>query len=224
MLKAVIFDVDGTLVDSVGLHAAAWRDVLREFGHEVPLDTLRGQIGKGGDELMPVFLDEATIRRDGEAIGKRRGEILHADYLHRITGFPQVRALFERLLADGKQIALASSAKGDEVEHYKRVVGIEDLPLVQTSSDDAEKSKPHPDIFNAALDRLGVPAEQAIVIGDTGYDAEAAGKAGMRCIGFTCGGFDEAGLREAGCVAIYRDPADLLAQYEGSPLTMSERS
>ena len=218
MLKAVIFDVDGTLVDSVGFHAAAWRDVFREFGHEVPLETLRGQIGKGGDQLMPVFLDAATLRRDGAAISRRRGEILHADYLHRITGFAQVRALFERLLADGKRIALASSAKGDEVEHYKRVVGIEDLPLTQTSADDAERSKPHPDIFVAALERLGVAADEAIVVGDTGYDAQAAGKAGMRCIGLTCGGFDEAGLREAGCVAIYRDPADLLASYAASPL------
>lgn len=219
MLKAVIFDVDGTLVDSVGLHAAAWQDVFREFGHEISLETLQGQIGKGGDQLLPMFLDEATLSRDGPAITRRRGEILRADYLHRITGFPQVRALFERVLADGKQVALASSAKGDEVEHYKRVVGIEDLPLILTSADDAEKSKPHPDIFVAALDRLGVSAEEALVIGDTGYDAEAAGKAGMRCIGFTCGGFDEAGLREAGCVAIYRDPADLLARYEESPLS-----
>ncbi len=219
MLKAVIFDVDGTLVDSVGLHAAAWHDVFREFGHAVSLETLVGQIGKGGDQLMPVFIDAATVERDGAAISRRRSEILHADYLHRITGFPQVRALFERLLADGKQVALASSAKGDEVEHYKRVVGIEDLPLIQTSADDAEKSKPHPDIFNAALERLGVSAEEAIVVGDTGYDAEAAGRAGMRCIGLTCGGFDEARLREAGCVAIYRDPADLLARFEGSPLS-----
>ncbi len=218
MLKAVIFDVDGTLVDSVGFHAAAWQDVFREFGHAVSLETLRGQIGKGGDELMPVFLDAATLERDGAAISQRRGEILHADYLHRVTGFPQVRALFERLLADGKQVALASSAKGDELEHYKRVVGIEDLPMVQTSADDAERSKPHPDIFVAALDRLGIVADEAIVIGDTGYDAEAAGKAGMRCIGLTCGGFDEAGLRKAGCVAIYRDPADLLAGYDESLL------
>lgn len=218
MLKAVIFDVDGTLVDSVTVHAAAWQDVFREFGHQVALDTLRGQIGKGGDQLMPVFLDAATVARDGEAISKRRGEILHADYLHRITGFPQVRALFERLLAQGKQVALASSAKGDEMEHYKRLVGVDDLPLTQTSSDDAEKSKPHPDIFVAALDRLGVSAAEAIVVGDTAYDAEAAGKAGMCCIGLTCGGFDEAGLREAGCVAIYRDPADLLAGYDKSPL------
>jgi phosphoglycolate phosphatase-like HAD superfamily hydrolase len=127
--------------------------------------------------------------------------------------------LFERLKADGKRIALASSAKGDELQTYKKITGIGDLLETETSSDDAEKSKPHPDIFEAALERLGqISPERVVVIGDTPYDAEAAGKAGLRTIGVLCGGFPEADLRGAGCIAIYRDPADLLGRYDESPL------
>ena len=114
---------------------------------------------------------------------------------------------------------MASSAKQNELRRYKEIAGIEDLLETETSSDDAEKSKPHPDIFHAALGRLkGIEAGEALVIGDTPYDAQAAGKAGLRTIGVTCGGWPEKTLREAGCIAVYRDPADLLRNYEQSPL------
>jgi phosphoglycolate phosphatase-like HAD superfamily hydrolase len=131
-----------------------------------------------------------------------------------------VRELFERIKEDDKRIALASSAKGDELSVYKRIANIEDLVEEETSSDDAEKSKPHPDIFEAALGELGgIEPAHAAVIGDTPYDAEAAGRAGLRNrIGVLCGGFPEKELRAAGMVEIYQDPADLLSQYEDSML------
>jgi HAD superfamily hydrolase (TIGR01509 family) len=221
--KAVIFDVDGTLVDSVDLHAKAWQDAFRDYGHEIPFNDIRSQIGKGGDQLMPVFLSQDEIEARGDALEKLRGNILKERYLPQLKAFPGVRALFERVLAGGLRIALASSAKEDELETYKKVSDIEDLIHEQTSSNDAEKSKPHPDIFLAALQRLDdVPPEDVVVVGDTPYDAEAAGKAGLRTIGVLCGGFPEEGLRKAGCVAIYRDPADLLAQYDRSPLARQE--
>ena len=219
MVKAVIFDVDGTLVDSVDLHAQAWQDAFRDIGHETAFGDIRSQIGKGGDQLMPVFLSEAEIAEKGEALQKHRSAILKERYLDKITPFPQVRALFERLIADGRKVALASSAKGPELEHYKQVAKIADLVDAETSSDDAERSKPHPDIFEAAIKRLpGLEPGDMIVVGDTPYDAEAATKAGLRTIGMLCGGFPEADLRRAGCIAIYRDPADLLAQYDRSPI------
>jgi HAD superfamily hydrolase (TIGR01509 family) len=219
MTQAVIFDVDGTLVDSVDLHARAWQDAFAEFGHDIPFDRIRGQIGKGGDQLIPVFLDKAERAARGEALEKRRGEILRTRYLAQIRPFPGVRALFERILRDGKRIALASSAKQDELAHYKKLAGIDDLIDTETSSDDAEKSKPHPDIFEAALARLpGIAPGQAIVVGDTPYDAEAAGKAGLRTIGLLCGGWPAAELEQAGCIAVYADPAALLEAYERSPL------
>lgn len=219
MAKAVIFDVDGTLVDSVDLHAHAWQDAFRDFGHDIDFAKIRGQIGKGGDQLLPVFLDRRELEEKGEALEKHRKRILQERYLPQVKSFPEVRALFERLRADGKRVALASSAKGDELEHYKKVTGIEEFVEKETTSDDAEKSKPEPDIFEAAMARLGdIRPEDAVVVGDTPYDAEAAGKAGLRTVGVLCGGFPEEDLRSAGCIAIFRDPADLLARYDQSPL------
>ncbi|MGI3777936.1 MAG: HAD family hydrolase [Janthinobacterium lividum] len=219
MPKAIIFDVDGTLIDSVDHHARAWQDAFAEIGHEIALPELRGQIGKGGDQLMPVFLSPDELDAQGEALEKRRGEILKQRYLGRIEAFPDVRALFERIRADGTKIILASSAKSDELKTYKKLADIGDLIDAETTSDDAEKSKPHPDIFLAALAAIpGLEASDAIVVGDTPYDAEAAAKAGLRSVGVLCGGFPEAGLREAGCMAIFADPAQLLAQYAESPL------
>lgn len=223
MPAAVIFDVDGTLIDSVPQHAQAWQDAFKDFGHDIPFEDLRRQIGKGGDLLLPVFLSEDEIAEKGDALEKHRSKILKERYLPTIRGLPQVRALIERLLADGKQLALASSAKGDELQTYKKIADIEDLISVETSSDDAEESKPNPDIFQAALKLLdGIAADDAVVVGDTPYDAEAASKAGIRTIGPLSGGWTAEELKQAGCIATYRDPADLLAQYATSPLVGSQ--
>jgi HAD superfamily hydrolase (TIGR01549 family) len=222
MLKAIIFDIDGTLVDSVDLHARAWQEAMRKFGREVAFEKVRHQIGKGGDQLMPVFFSAEELERFGEELEKYRGELFQREYLSQVRAFPQVRELFERIKAGGLRIALASSAKKDELKTYKEIARITDLVEEETSADDAEKSKPHPDIFEAALDSLGdVEANEAFVIGDTPYDAEAAGKISLRTIGVLCGGFPEAELRAAGCTHIYRDPADLLARYDESPLAQT---
>ncbi|NYZ12516.1 HAD family hydrolase [Azospirillum sp. RWY-5-1] len=215
-MKGVIFDVDGTLVDSVDLHAQAWVEALRHFGYEVDFDAVRSQIGKGGDQLMPVFVPPADLERRQDEIDRYRHDLFARDYMDRVTGFPGVRSLIERLLADGKRVALASSAKGDELQRYKRVAGIDDLIRTETTSDDVDRSKPHPDIFEAARRKLDLPARDAVVVGDTPWDALAAGKAGIPIIGVLCGGFAEADLRKAGCVEIHRDPQDLLDRYQGS--------
>ena len=213
MGKAIIFDVDGTLVDSVDLHARAWQDAFRAHGREIAFDALRAQIGKGGDQLLPVFLDETEIAEWGEALQDTRQRIMKQEYLPQVTAFPGVRDLFQRLLADGWQIALASSAKEDELATYKRIARIDDLVQAETSSDDAERSKPHPDIFQAAMARLhDVRPDGVLVVGDTPHDAEAARKAGLRTIGLLCGGWSDDALRAAGCVETYRNPADLLAR------------
>jgi HAD superfamily hydrolase (TIGR01509 family) len=219
-LKAVVFDVDGTLIDSVDVHAQAWVDAFAEFGHAVRFGDVRRQIGKGGDQLMPVFLSKAEIDRFGEELEERRGALFKERYLHRIKPFPGVRELFQRMIADGKAIALASSAKEDELAQYKKIANIADLIDVETSSDDAEKSKPHPDIFRAALAKLDIAEPgRVLVVGDTPYDAEAAARAGLRTVGLLCGGWSEDELRWAGCVAVFRDPADILARYAESPLS-----
>ncbi len=222
MIKAVIFDIDGTLVDSVDLHARAWQEAFAEYGKQIPFERVRSQIGKGGDQLMPVFFSERELDEFGEAMEKYRGEIFKRDYMPQVRAFPQVRELFERIKTDGIGIALASSATEEEIKTYKQIARIEDLVEEEASADDAEKSKPHPDIFEAVLAQLGdVQAEEVIVIGDSPYDAEAAGKIQLRTIGFLSGGFSEADLRAAGCIHIYEGAADLLSHYDASIMSQT---
>lgn len=216
MPKGVIFDIDGTLVDSVDLHAAAWQEAFRAFGHDLDFQAIRSQIGKGGDQLMPVFLSRSELDRYGDELDTFRSDLFKRKYLPRVQGFPHVRDLFERVRNDGKRIVLASSAKGDELSFYKKVAGIEDLVDAETSSDDADRSKPYPDIFQAALDTAGLRPEEAVVVGDSPFDAEAARKAGLTTIGVLCGGFPEADLRDASCVEIRRDPEDLWRNYNAT--------
>ena len=220
MVKAVIFDIDGTLLDSVDLHAEAWQEAFKEFGYDFPFDKIRSQIGKGGDQLLPVFLSEQDQKEKGKAISEYRSQLFKDKYLPKVKPFPCVRELFEKVKAQGQKPALASSAKGDELKIFERIANIEDLVDTETSSADAKQSKPHPDIFEAALDRLGgdVQPEDAVIVGDSPYDAEAAGKAGVRAVGVLCGGFPEKDLREAGCIAIFRGPEDLWKHYDESPL------
>jgi HAD superfamily hydrolase (TIGR01509 family) len=219
MIKAVIFDIDGTLVDSVELHAQAWKETFKKYGKDVPYEQVKRQIGKGGDQLMPVFFSREELEEFGEAMEEYRSKLFQREYLPRVRAFPQVRELFERIKADGKRIALASSAKDEELAAYKKIANITDLVEEETSSDDAERSKPYPDIFRVALEKLGdVEASEAIVVGDTPYDAEAARKLNLRTIGLLSGGFSEDDLLSAGTNLIFQDPADLLAHYAETPL------
>ena len=216
--QAAIFDIDGTLLDTVDFHAEAWRQAFLLYGHDIPFDQIRSQIGKGGDQLMPVFLSKEEIERDGKQMEFKRGKIFKKEFLPQVKPFPGVRPLFERIKKDGLKLSLASSASESEVKHYAELLGIEDLIHSSTSTDDAAHSKPEPDIFEAAVKKLsGVPTGTCLVIGDTPYDAEAAAKLGIKIIGVLCGGFQEADLRKAGAHAIYQGPADLLARYDESP-------
>ena len=218
MPKAAIFDVDGTLVDSVDLHASAWQDAFLHFGHQVSFEQARSQIGKGGDQLLPVFLSQAEQDDHGEAMQTWRGERFRAHYLPMVRPFSAVPDLLGKIREHGLKIAVASSAKQAELSDYLRIAGIEKLVDVTTCSEDAEQSKPAPDIFQVALARLGMAAADAVAIGDTPYDAQAAGKAGMRTIGMLCGGFTEADLRAGGCSQVYPGPGALLACFAASLL------
>ncbi|MDP8916569.1 MAG: HAD family hydrolase [Pseudomonadota bacterium] len=212
-MVVVIFDVDGTLIDSNDQHALAWLRAFRRFGHHAPFEAIRGQIGKGGDQLIPVFLPQELVDTQGEDISNFRSELFKREFLPGLQPFPAVRPLFERIRSDGTSIVLASSATGEELQRYKDIAGIADLLDSATSADDVDHSKPEPDIFLAALRTAGVAPDEAVVVGDTPYDAQAASKAGLRTIGVLCGGFAEADLREAGCIAVFRDPAHLLEHY-----------
>jgi HAD superfamily hydrolase (TIGR01549 family) len=212
---AFIFDIDGTLVDSNELHVDSWDRAFRHFGKEFPREKLRAQIGKGSDQYLPEFLTPDEIKRFGKELDDYRSDLFRKEYLPKVRPFAGVRELFQRIRDDNKRIMLASSGKKADTKYYIDLLKIGDFIDGYVSGDDADSSKPAPDIFSASLKKLGdVSAAEAVTVGDTKFDVEAARKAGLETIGFLCGGTSESVLREAGVVAIYRDPADFLAHYD----------
>jgi phosphoglycolate phosphatase-like HAD superfamily hydrolase len=218
MPNAALFDIDGTLVDSVDLHAIAWAEALVKFGHEVTFDEVRSQIGKGGDQLIPHFLTKSAIEDHGDHLSRWRGKRFKKKYLPLVRPFSAVPELLRRTRDSGLKVAIASSAEEKELRVLLGRAKIENLVDSIVTSQDVERSKPAPDIFQVALKKLGLKGSEAIAIGDTPYDAAAAGKAKIPTIGVLCGGFTEKDLRKAGCVAVYPGPGALLAGFEDSPL------
>jgi HAD superfamily hydrolase (TIGR01509 family) len=212
----VLCDIDGTLLQSNWLHAAAWKDAFAQIDIDVPLEDVRRQIGKGGDELIPVFVPWWKRKAVEEPLKRYREFIFRDQYFSQVEPFPKVRELLQHMKQAGIKISLASSAHQEELEDYKRIANIEDLVEASSSSDDASRSKAHPDIFEATLKKLGVPSKNALALGDTPYDAEAAGKANVWTVGVITGGWTEAELRAAGCIEVYRDVAELLENFDHS--------
>jgi phosphoglycolate phosphatase-like HAD superfamily hydrolase len=172
--KAAIFDLDGTLLDSVDLQALAWQEALLKFGYDVSFEQVQGQIGKGRDKLIPVFLSTDDQRDHGEELEKWRGNRFKTDYLPLVRPFSAVPNLLRRVRESGLQIAIASSAKKDEVDRYLDIARIVDFVDLTTSSDDVHESKLASDIFEIVLKKLKIDGADAVAIGDTPYDAEAA--------------------------------------------------
>lgn len=218
MPRAAIFDLDGTLLDSVDLHATAWHEAMAAFGHDVSFEQVRSQIGKGGDKLIPVFLSPGEQKDHGKALEAWRSKRFKEAYLPMIRPFSAVPDLLRKARQAGLRLAVASSAKRDELDSYLDIAGISRLVDETTSAEDVEESKPAPDVFDAVLKKLKVDAKDAVAIGDTPYDAQAAGKAGVQTIGVLCGGFNESDLRKSGCIEIYPGPAALLACFGQSLL------
>ena len=216
MIRVVLFDVDGTLVDSNDAHAHAWVDAFRDAGITVAFEAVRRAIGMGGDKLMPRISGVTEDSPECERISQRRREIFKQQYLPQVQPFRDADRLCAALRDGGRTLVAASSAKQDELGPLLRIAGVDRLFNAATSSDDAEESKPDPDIVQAALQKAGGHAEEALMIGDTPYDVEAAGRAGVGVIGFRCGGWSDADLR--GAIAIYDGPWDLLARLGESRL------
>ena len=219
-LKAVLFDVDGTLVHSNDAHAHAWVRAFAEHGIEVPFDAVRRLIGMGGDKLMPRVSPLTEDSPEGREVANRRKDIFKNECLPRLHALPGAKELVAAVKERGLKAVAASSAKKEELEPLLQVAGAEWLMDAATSSDDAEESKPDPDIINAALKRAGVRAHEAVMIGDTPYDIEAATRAGVPIIAFRSGGWSDADL--VGAVAIYEHPLDLLQQIDSSPLARGQ--
>lgn len=214
-MKAALFDVDGTLLDSNDMHVEAWGRAFSYYGLKVPTEKLREQMGNGGDHLVKALCKPEDAARLAKPLIERHVEIFTRAFLPHVRPFPGVRALFERLHADGVRIVLASSAQKWERERHIEILGVRDLLDAATSGEAAEESKPAPDVFQAGLQRLGnVAARDAIAVGDSTYDALSARRAGMRAVGVTTGSFNERRLREAGAWLVFRDVADMLENYD----------
>lgn len=217
-IKAVLFDIDGTLVDSNDFHVSAWDEAFRQAGRNFAAQTIHDQIGKGTDMLVPTLIpgiDKAAQERFGDA----HGQVFKEKYLKRVKPFDGAHALLVRVHEAGQKVVLASSASSPEVEHYLELLDAHDLVAETTSADEVANTKPAPDIFAAALEKVAplTPAE-VIVVGDTPYDVEAAAKCGIGAIALRSGTFTDAALHAAGALALYDDVADLLANYDTSPL------
>ena len=213
-LHTFIFDIDGTLVDSNDLHVESWDRAFRHFGKSFPIEALREQIGKGTDQYLPEFLTPDEIQRFGKQLDEYRSKIFREDYLPKVKPFPGVKALFEHIHDDGKKIVLASSGKQKDTDYYIDLLKVGHLIEGCISGDEAGRSKPAPDIFLEAIDKFQLSRNATLVVGDTRWDVAAAARAGLQTIGVTCGGSDPNILRAAGAVAVYQDPADLLANYD----------
>lgn len=214
VLKAVLFDVDGTLVDSNDAHAHAWVKAFAQSGVEVDYAHVRRCIGMGGDKLMPEVSGIAEDSERGLVIAERRGEIFKTVFLPHLRPFPEAAALVAAMKARGLVTVAASSASKEDLRALLKVAAVDTAMDDATSSDDAEESKPEPDIVLAALKRAEATAEEAVMIGDTPYDVAAAQKAGVRIIALRCGGWGDADLK--GAVAIYDGPWDLLRELASS--------
>jgi phosphoglycolate phosphatase-like HAD superfamily hydrolase len=219
--QGVILDVDGTLINSNDAHARAWVEALSEVGIVVDFAKVRPLIGMGGDKLLPALGGLAEESKLGARVSERRSEIFRERYLPQLHSFPKTRELLLRMVRAGLTLAVASSAKKEELDILLELAKVKDLIETATSSGDAERSKPDPDIVRAALDRLALPPARALMIGDTPYDIEAARRLGIDTIAFRCGGRSDRDL--SGAIAIYDGPEQLLEHFDSSPLSARRR-
>ena len=214
--QAVLCDLDGTLLDSNAQHAEAWQKALEHFGISTTFEQVLQQIGKGGDNLIPVFVPAPDRVRLQKPLEEYRKELFRREYLSHIKAFPGARDLLLKIKTAGIRIAIASSSNKNDLKKFKEIASITDLVDEETSSDDAEHSKPAPDIFQATLERLQLPADRVIALGDTPWDVEAAGKAGVKTVAVTSGGWSEHDLREAGAIEVYPSVAELSQNFNRS--------
>lgn len=218
MRLGVILDVDGTLVDSNDAHAEAWSAAFTKNGYDVSAATVRPLMGMGGDKILPALIDTEPDSVSGRLVSDERLAVFLRNHLPLLRPTPGARHLVQRLVERGHPLAIASSASAEEIMGLLRVAGVHDLipEGAIVTKDETGRSKPDPDAIAVALERLKLPSDGAVMIGDTPYDIEAAGRIGLRTIAFRCGGFSEQDLADA--LAIYDDPQDLVNRYDESLL------
>ena len=223
MTKAVLFDIDGTLIDSNDAHARAWVAALAEAGHEVPFERVRPLIGMGGDRVLPELVPGLSDDTEpGKSITKRRLEIFKERELPHLRPTRGARELLAAVQSRGARIVMATSAKGAELKDLLAVGDFEPFIDDASTSDDADSSKPAPDIVAASLKKAGVAANEAVMVGDTKYDVEAAHNADVKCVALLCGGNSRETLAIAD--AVYADPAEAKRSLDSNPFQFTVES
>lgn len=207
--RAVLFDVDGTLVDSNYVHAVTWWQALREHGELVPMAQIHRAVGLGSDKILDHLLGHARDHSADEEMVTGHATLLAAWY-ERLVALPGAAALLRGCAESGLSVVLATSASTRDLEVLCGILDADDVITAATSADDAERSKPDTDILEVALSRIGVTASHAVFVGDSVWDMMAAARLGMRCVGVTCGGTSAPELLEAGAALVWRDPAEVL--------------
>ncbi|GGQ54246.1 HAD family hydrolase [Couchioplanes azureus] len=215
--RGVLFDVDGTLVDTTYLHAVAWWEALRQHDRDVPMARIHRAIGMGSDKILDHLLGTDRDTGADDRLSAAH-DVLYGAWWERLRPLPGAADLLRACAGRGLAVVLASSSKGPELAKLRRVVDADDVITAATSSADAEESKPAPDILEAALDQSGVDARQCVFVGDSVWDVKAAAKLDIPCIGLTCGGTGADELSQAGAVETYEDPAGLLAALDRSAI------
>jgi HAD superfamily hydrolase (TIGR01509 family) len=216
-LKAVFFDIDGTLIDSNEAHTQAWMQTLQRHGHPTSYDRIRSLIGKGSDKVFAELLGIAADSVLAKQITKDRTQLLLSSFIPNLAPTSGARLLVQHMRSENLRLVIASSS-GEELPALLAQADLRDLLDTAVSSDEAKESKPDGDIIEVALKKAGVQPGEALMIGDTPYDIAAAKAAGVKCIALRCGGYwDDAALSEA--AAIFDDPATLLHHWAHSPLT-----
>lgn len=213
----ILFDVDGTLVDTTYLHTVAWWQALREHGHRVPMAVIHRAVGMGSDHLLEHVLGAGRDTSHDGALSDAHSRY-YRPWLDQVVPLPGAADLLRACATRGLTVVLASSAEEKELARLRRALDADDVIAAATSAGDVSSTKPAPDLVQVALDKAGLDAGQAVFVGDAVWDVQAAGRAGIPCIGLACGGTGAAELSGAGAAAVYDDPADLLAHLTSAPL------
>jgi HAD superfamily hydrolase (TIGR01509 family) len=208
----VLFDVDGTLVDTNYLHVVAWWHAFRAHGHTPAMTDLHRTIGQGSERLVGSILGRA----DDDVAAAHTD--FYGPFLHELAAFPGAQELLRRTKDAGLSVVLATSASAKEAERLRAAIDADDVIDCLTNKDDVAESKPDPDIVQTAMDKAGLSAQQCLFVGDTVWDVEAARRAGLDCVCVRSGGIGESELRDAGAIAVYRDVRHLLDDFDSSPL------
>jgi HAD superfamily hydrolase (TIGR01509 family) len=216
-MAVAILDIDGTLIDTNYQHAIAWYRAFRENGIFLPIWRIHRHIGMGGDQLVTALTDERTEDELGDELRDSETK-RYFELIDEVEPMEGARDLIEQLKRRGHTVVLASSAKADEVDHYLDLLDARELADGWTTSADVESTKPEPDLVSSALERAGGSPEDAVMVGDTPWDVEAARRAGVPTITVMTGGFAEAELRDAGAVAVFESVSELSDQLDQTPL------